>query len=135
MGSFNFTTNKISTWKSTGIFNRSSNSKYHASSNIDAVGDSRGNLPNLKNDGTMNVYLSGNHFQQNGAGIPNNGNVINIYCVYKLDPIASTRYTSFTIEDALFGVMQITKNATIIQKIIIKDMVYVLMKEVNLVIQ
>ena len=112
MGSFDFTTNKISTWKSTGIFNRSSNSKYHASFNMDAVGDSSGNLPNLKNDGRMNVYLSGNHFQQNVVGIPNNDSVINIYCVYKLDPIASTRDTSFTIQDALFGAMQITKNAT-----------------------
>ena len=112
MGSFDFTTNKISKWKSTGIFNRSSNSKYHASSNMDAVGDSSGNLPNLKNDGRMNVYLRGNHFQQNVAGIPNSDNVINIYCVYKLDPIASTRDTSFTIQDALFGAMQITKNAT-----------------------
>ena len=97
MGSFDFTTNKISKWKSTGIFNRSSNSKYHANYNMGAVGDSSGNLPNLKNDGRMNVYLSGNHFQQNVAAIPNNGNVINIYCVYKLDPIASTRDTSFTM--------------------------------------
>ena len=106
MESFDFNTNKISKWKSTGIFNRSSNS------NMDAVGDSSGNLPNLKNDARMNVYLSGNHFQQNVAGIPNNNNVINIYCVYKLDPIASTRDTSYTIQDALFGAMQITKNAT-----------------------
>ena len=112
MGSFDFNTNKISKWKSTGIFNRSNNSKYHASSDMDAVGDSSGNLPNLKNDGRMNVYLSGNHFQQNVAGISNNDNVINIDCVYKLDPIASTRDTSFTIQDALFGAMQITKNAT-----------------------
>ena len=97
MRSFDFTTNKISKWKSTGIFNRSSNSKYCASSDMDAVGDSSGNLPNLKHNGKMNVYLSGNHFQQNVAGIPNNDNVINIYCVYKLDPIASTRDTSFTI--------------------------------------
>ena len=106
MGSFDFNVNKISKWKSTGIFNRSSNS------NMDAVGDSSGNLPNLKNYGRMNVYLSGNHFQQNVAGIPNNNNVINIYCIYKLDPIASTRDTSYTIQDALFGAMQITKNAT-----------------------
>ena len=62
MGSFDFNTNKISKWKSTGIFNRSSNSKYHASSNMNAVADSSGNLPNLKNAGRMNVYLSGNHF-------------------------------------------------------------------------
>ena len=60
----------------------------------------------------MNVYLSGNHFQQNKVIIPNNNNAINIYCVYKLDPIASTRDTSYTIQNALFGAMQITKNAT-----------------------
>ena len=57
---------------------------------MDAAGNSSGHLPNLKNDFRMNVYLSGNHFQRNVAGIPNNDNVINIYCVYKLDPIAST---------------------------------------------
>ena len=97
MGSFDFTTNKTSTWKSTGIFNRSSNSKYFTSSNMNAVRDASGNFPDLKNDGRMNVYLSGNHFQQNVASIPNNGNVINIYCVYKLDPIASNRDDAFTI--------------------------------------
>ena len=79
---------------------------------MDAVGDASGNLPDLKNDSRMNVYLSGNHFQQNVASIPNNGNVINIYCVYKLDQIASNRDTTFTIQNALFGAMQITKNAT-----------------------
>ena len=88
----------------------------------------------------MYVYLKGSHFQQNNVLTSNsdhviNTNVINIYCVYKLDPIASSRDTSFTMQNALFGAMQITKNATIIQKIIIKDMLYVLMKEVSLVIQ
>ena len=58
----------------------------------------------------MHVYLSGNHFQQNKEIIPNNNNAINIYCVYKLDPIASSRDTTFTIQNALFGAMQITKN-------------------------
>ena len=111
MGSFDFTTNKISTWKSAGIFNRSSNSKYFSNSNMNAVRDASGNLPDLKNDGRMKAYLSGNHFQQNVASIPNNGNVINIYCVYKLDPIASNRDDTFTIQNALFGAMQITKNS------------------------
>ena len=37
-------------------------------------------------------------------------NVVNIYIVYKLDPITS-RDTTFTIQNALFGAMQITKNA------------------------
>ena len=38
--------------------------------------------------------------------------MVNIYIVYKLDPLASTRDKSFTIKNALFGAMQITKNAT-----------------------
>ena len=79
---------------------------------MNAVANAKSNLPNLKNDGRMHVHLSDNHFQQNKVIIPNNNNAINIYCVYKLDPIASTRDTSFTIQNALFGAMQITKNAT-----------------------
>ena len=108
LGSFGFglTSRDITEWKSTGIYNHSNDS------NTNAVADAKTNLPNFKNDGRMHVYLSGNHFQQNVAGIPNNDNVINIYCVYKLDSIASTRDTSFTMQDALFGAMQITKNAT-----------------------
>ena len=81
LGSFNFTLNKISTWKSTGIFN------HFSSSNMNAVEDASGNLPDLKNDGRIYVYLSGNHFQQNQANIPNNNVVINIYCVYQIEPI------------------------------------------------
>ena len=77
-----------------------------------AFANAKSNLPNLKNDGRMHVYLSGNYFQQNKVIIPNNNNAINIYCIYKLYPIASSRDTSFTIQNALFGAMQITKNAT-----------------------
>ena len=79
---------------------------------MNAFANAKSNLPNLKNDGRMHFHLSGNHFQQNVVGIPNNGNVINVYWVYKLDPVASSRNTSFTIQDALVGAMQITKNAT-----------------------
>ena len=79
---------------------------------MNAVANAKPNLPNLKNDGRMYVHLSGNHFQQNVVDIPNNGNVINIYCVYKLFSIDSSRDTSFTIQNALFGAMRITKNAT-----------------------
>ena len=108
MGSFVFALNSknISGWKSTGIYNHSSKSI------LNAVANTKTNLPNFKNDGRMHVHLNGNHFQQIAAGIPNNNNVINIYCVYELDPIASTRDTSYTIQNALFGAMQITKNAT-----------------------
>ena len=51
MGSFQFTGGKISTWKSTGIFN------YLGNSNMNAVGDSGGDLPDIKNDGRLYVYL------------------------------------------------------------------------------
>ena len=37
--------------------------------------------------------------------------MINIYCVYKIDPIASTRDDRFTVQNALFGAMEITKSA------------------------
>ena len=51
IGSFQFTNGKISTWKSTGIFN------YLGNSNMNAVGDSSGGLSNIKNDGRLYVYL------------------------------------------------------------------------------
>ena len=63
----------------------------------------------------MYVYLKGSHFQQNNVLTSNNDHVINdsvvnIYIVYKLDPI-TLRDITFTIQNALFGAMQITKNA------------------------
>ena len=44
LGSFNFNASKISTWKSTGIFN------YVGDSNMNAFTDSGGDLLDLKND-------------------------------------------------------------------------------------
>ena len=72
---------------------------------MNAIVDCGGYLPDIKNDGRIHVHLRGNYFQQNKVIIPNNNNAINIYCVYKLDPIASSRDTSFTIQNALFGAM------------------------------
>ena len=85
---------------------------YSSDSNMNAFANAKGTLPNLKNNGRMHVHLSGNHFQQNVVNIPINYDIINIYCVYELDSIASSRDTSFTIQNVLFGAMQITKNAT-----------------------
>ena len=109
-GSFDFTINKISTWKSTGILSHINDS------NRIAVKNASGDLPEAKIDGELYIYLSGNYFQQNNRIITTINSVIsipsvNIYVVYKLDPIASSRYTTFTIQNALFGAMQITKNA------------------------
>ena len=97
---------KINTWKSTSIFSSSSN-------NIIAVKNASGDLPKL---GVVNDYcvnLSGNHFQQNKANVFNIYNNIstNIYCVYKLDSISSSRDSTSTVQNALFGSIQITKNA------------------------
>ena len=105
MGSFNFSSKKISVWESTGIFN------YLDNSNMNAVGDSRNDLPALKNDGRMYVYLSGNYFTQNKVIIPNNNNLINMYYVYELQSVTASRDDTFTIKNALFGAMQITKNS------------------------
>ena len=94
-------TNKISTWKSTGIF---------SSTNMIPVKKASRDLPKLKVVDDLYVHLSGIHFQQNKADIFNNIG-INIYCVYKLDPISSSRDDTFTVQNALFGAMEITKNA------------------------
>ena len=83
---------------------------------MNGIKDAKNEMPILKNDERMYVYLKGSHFQQNNVLTLNNDhvintNVFNIYCAYKLDPIASSRDTTFTIQNALFGAMQITKNA------------------------
>ena len=83
--------------------------------NMNGIKDTKNETPILKNDEKMYVYLKGSHFQQNNVFTSNNDhvindNVVNIYIVYKLDPITS-RDTTFTIQNALFGAMQITKNA------------------------
>ena len=72
-----------------------------------------GDLPKLEVVDDYYVHLSGNHFQQNKANVFNifNNIIINIYWVYKLDPISSSRYDTFTVQNALFGSIQITKNA------------------------
>ena len=81
---------------------------------MNGIKDTKNEAPILKNDEKMYVYLKGSHFQQNNVVPTNNdhvinGNVVNIYIVYKLDSITS-RDTPFTIQNALFAAMQITKN-------------------------
>ena len=99
--SFNTTNiNKISTWKSTGSL----------SNNMIAVKNARGDLPKLELVDDYYVHLRGNHFQQIKEDMSNNIG-INIYCVYKLDSKSSSRDDTFTVQNALFGAMEITKNA------------------------
>ena len=111
MGSFIFNNKKISKWESTGVFN---SSDYYSMNGIE---NTKKEMPILKNDERLYVYLQGNDFQQNNILTSNNDhvlnkNVVNIYIVYKLDPLASTRDKIFTMQNALFGAMQITKSAT-----------------------
>ena len=67
--------------------------------------------PNIKNDSKgLHVFFNGgNYLHQDIIAIPNN--VINIYCVYELDPIDFSRSNEFTNQNAFFGAIEITKNA------------------------
>ena len=91
VGSFSFNNiGNISKWESTGVFN---SSDYYS---MNGIKNTKNEMPILKNDGRLYVYLQGNHFQQHNVLTSNNDhvldkNVINIYIVYKLDPLASTR--------------------------------------------
>ena len=110
VGSFSFNNKNISKWESTGVFN---SSDYYS---MNGIKNTKNEMPILKNDGRLYLYLQGNHFQQHNVLTSNNDhvldkNVINIYIVYKIDPLASTKDKSYTIQNA-FGAMQITKNAT-----------------------
>ena len=105
MSSFNFSSGKISEWKSTGINNLSVNL------NLKAIPDAQGLLPILENNGRMNLKFNGNYFEQTKVTLLSN--VANIYVVYKLDPISSTRNTDYTIQNALFGAAKITTNTDI----------------------
>ena len=84
---------------------------------MNGIENTKKEMPILKNDERLYIYLQGNHFQQNDVLNSSNDHVINknavnIYIVYKLDPLTSTRDKSFTIQNALFGAMQILSYAT-----------------------
>ena len=91
-------------WKPKNIYDPSNKNLLNSVQNIRLIS------PNIKNDGKgLHVFFSGNYFQQDIIAIPNNA--INIYCVYELDPIDFSRNNEFTIQNALFGALEITKNA------------------------
>ena len=88
VNSFTFNNKKILKWKSTGIFNYSD---YYSTKGTE---NTKKEMRILKNDERLYVYLQGNHFQQNNVLTSSNNhvinkNVVNIYIVYKLDPIGS----------------------------------------------
>ena len=60
----------------------------------------------------MSVKFQGCYFKQTILVKPNNNSVINVYVVYKLDPISRFRSDTYTVQNVLFGGVKITKNAT-----------------------
>ena len=66
-------------------------------------------MPILENNGKINLEFNGNYFEQTKETLPSNA--VNIYIVYKLHTVISTRNTDYTIQNVLFGAIQITKNA------------------------
>ena len=56
--------------------------------------------------------MDGASFKQIKLVRPFNNNVINIYIVYEIYPISNFRNTDYTVQNALFGGVKITKNAT-----------------------
>ena len=79
-------------------------------SDLKAIANSQGLLPIVEDNGRMNVEFDGNYFVQNTLTRPNNNKVVNIYIVYELDTISNTRNTDYTIQNALFGAIKVSKN-------------------------
>ena len=103
ISSIKFYISGILEWKPKDIYDSSNKNV------LDSVQNTKNVSPDIKNiKGQLYVSFNGNYFEQDPITIPNN--VINIYVVYKLDSISSTRKTNYTIQNALFGAMKITKN-------------------------
>ena len=104
--SFKYTSAKINLWKSTGL------NSYRRDSDKDAASVATTSLPSLIDNGRMSVRLESAYFKQMRFVRPNNDNIVNIYIVYLIDPISNSRNTDYTVQNALFGGVKITKNAT-----------------------
>ena len=102
--SFKYSGGGTNTWKSTGIDN------YSTDSDMSVTANDFANVPMIINNGRMNVKFKGGYYKQSKLIKPNNNNVINVYIVYKLDPISNPRDDTFTVQNALFGGIKLTKN-------------------------
>ena len=104
--SLKYTSDRINLWKSNGLNN------YNKDSDMDAVSVATISLPFLIDNRRMSVRLEGVYFKQMRLLRPNNDNIVNIYIVYLIDPISNSRNTDYTVQNALFGGVKITKDAT-----------------------
>ena len=78
---------------------------------MDAVSVTTTSLPPLIDNGRMSVRLEGAYFKQMRLLRPNNDNIVNIYIAYLIDPISNSRNADYTVQNALFGGVKITKDA------------------------
>ena len=104
--SFKYTSGRINLWKSTGLNN------YSRDSDMDAVSVVTTSLLSLIDNGQMSFRLEGAYFKQMRLLRPNNDNIVNICIVYLIDPISNSRNIDYTVQNALFEGVKITKNAT-----------------------
>ena len=73
------------------------------------VANTSGVYPKVSGETRTNVIFSGNYVKENKSIYPSNS-AVNIYIVYKLDTIKLTRNTDFTLQNALFGAVNITED-------------------------
>ena len=92
--SFKYTSSKINLWKSIALNN------YSINSDMDAVYVATTSLPFLIDNGRMSVRVEGAYFKQTKLVRPSNDNIVNIYIVYLIDPISSSRNTDYTVQNA-----------------------------------
>ena len=90
-------------WKSTGIDNSSH-------SDMNSTAHDHANLPAIINNARISVKFKGGYCKQSKLIKPNNNNIINVYIVYKPDTISNTTDDTFTVQNALFGEIKLTKN-------------------------
>ena len=77
---------------------------------MNSVNNSSSAKPQYVNKGRLSVSFKGNYMKQTKAVYPHNL-LINIYIAYELEKIDLNRNTDFTIQNALFETVNITKDA------------------------
>ena len=92
---------EISSWESKGLFSKK----------ISSVTTSDGRVSKLVYDNArIKVKFNGDLLKQNKVTC-NHGPIVNIYIVYRLIP--TTKDSSVTLQNCLFGAVKLTKNADI----------------------
>ena len=79
---------------------------------MDDVSVTTTSLPPLIDNRRMIVRVEGPYFKQMRLLRPNNDNIVNIYIAYLIDPISTSINTDYTVQNALFRGVKITKDAT-----------------------